>query len=331
MEAVPVEAVASLGTLFSMPLAPCYVPGYLRSVRKADIAVHHAPFPFTDAAIWLGLPTDVALIVYWHADIVGFPLFKRLVRPILRRVLTRADKIVVSGTAMIEASDLLKPYAAKCEIIPYGSDLDFWRRLDADDLECVEEIRRRRPRHIVTVGRFVSYKGFDVLVRSMRDVDAQATIVGDGPRREELKQLAAELGLSSRVHFPGRLDRREIKRLFHSAQVFAFPSVSNAEAFGVVQIEAMATGLPIVNTHLPTTVPWVARHGQEALTVPPNDSIALANALNSILNEPDLARRLGASACIRATKEFAQNVFQARMTAVYNDAIRVAKARSRPF
>jgi rhamnosyl/mannosyltransferase len=88
----------------------------------------------------------------------------------------------------------------------------------------------------------------------------------------------------------------------------------------------MATGLPIVNTSLRTTVPWVARHNQEALTVPPNDPTALAHALNSILNQPDLATRLGASASIRATEEFAQNVFYKRMAAVYNDAIRARRS-----
>jgi glycosyltransferase involved in cell wall biosynthesis len=330
MDGVPVEAVASLGTVFSMPLAPWYIPAYLRSVRRADVTVHHSPFPFTDAAILLGLPARVALIVYWHADIIGYPLFKRLVSPVIRGVLARADKIVVSGREIIESSDLLWPFATKCEVFPYGVDLDYWRSLDAEDIESIEEIRRRRPRHIVAVGRVVSYKGFDVLVRSMRDVDAQATIVGEGARLEELKQLATELGLSDRVHFPGRLNRREIKRLFRSAQVLAFPSVNDAEAFGIVQIEAMATGLPIVNTSLRTAVPWVARRKQEALTVSPNDPIALAQALNSILNQPDLARRISASASVRATNEFSEDVFRARMSAVYTDALRARALRAKP-
>ena len=288
--------------------------------------VHHAPFPLTDAAILLSLPAEVALVVYWHADIIGYPRFKRLVSPIVRRVLARADKIVVSGTAMIENSDLLKPYVAKCEIFPYGVDLDYWRTLDADDIASVEEMKRRRPRHIVALGRLVNYKGFDVLIRAMREVDAQATIVGEGSQHDELKQLATELGVSNRIHFTGRLERREIKRLFHSAQIFAFPSVNDAEAFGIAQIEAMATGLPVVNTQLRTTVPWVARHDQEAITVPPNDPSAFAQALNSLLDQPVLAQRLGAAASARATSEFALEVYRERMTKVYNDAIRAREA-----
>jgi glycosyltransferase involved in cell wall biosynthesis len=326
LDGVPVEAVTSFGTVHSMPLAPGYFSAFRRSVREAGAIVHHAPFPLTDAAMLLGLPADVAVIVYWHADIIGHPLFKRLVSPILRRALARADKIVVSGTAMIESSDLLKPHAAKCEVLPYGVDLDYWRTLDAEDAAKVEQIKQQHPRHIVAVGRLVSYKGFDVLVRAMRDVDACATIVGGGPLHDQLSQLAAGLGVSTRIHFAGRLERRDIKRLFHAAQIFAFPSVNDAEAFGIAQIEAMSTGLPVVNTQLRTTVPWVARHDQEALTVQPNDPGAFAQALNSLLDQPALAQRLGAAAYARATDEFALDVFRARMTAVYNDAIRAREA-----
>ena len=201
MNGVPVEAVTSLGTVHSMPLAPGYFPAFFRSARIAGIVVHHAPFPLTDAAILLGLPSDVAVIVYWHADIIGRSLFKRLVNPILRRALARADKIIVSGTAMVESSDLLKPFAAKCEVLPYGVDLDYWRTLDADDVAAVERIKQQYPRHIVAVGRLVGYKGFDVLIRAMRDVDAHTTIVGEGPLHGELRRLATELGVCHSCSF----------------------------------------------------------------------------------------------------------------------------------
>ena len=119
----------------------------------------------------------------------------------------------------------------------------------------------------MSLGRLVGYKGYDVLIRAMQTVDGHCTIIGEGPLLADLQQLTTDLGVSGRVRFAGRLPRDEIKRLFHTAQVFAFPSVTEAEAFGIAQIEAMAAGLPIVNTHLATTVPLVARHDQEALTV----------------------------------------------------------------
>lgn len=321
IDGVPVEAVASLGTLFSTPLAPAYIPAFIRRARPADLVIHHAPLPLNDAAILLGLPDDVALIVHWHADIIGYDLLKRLVSPLIRRVLARADRIVVSGQPMIDNSEFLRPHAAKCTVIPYGMDLDSWRTLDACERDIVEQIKHDRPRHIVSLGRLVSYKGYDVLIRATRDVDGQATIIGEGPLLTELQQLATKLGVADRVHFAGRLTRGEIRQLFHAAQVFAFPSVTEAEAFGIVQVEAMAAGLPIVNTSLATTVPLVARHDMEALTVAPGDATALAEALNRILDEQLLAQRLGTAGQARALSEFDQSVFRARMAAVYSDAL----------
>jgi len=325
LDGVPVEAVASLGTLFSTPLAPGYIPAFVRRARSADVVVHHAPLPLNDAAILLGLPADVALVVYWHADVVGYPLLKRLVSPLIRQALERADCIVVSGQPMIDHSEFLKPHAKKCAVLPYGMDLDYWQTLDADGRARADELRRQHPRHIVALGRLVGYKGYDVLIRAMQTVDGHATIIGEGPLLAGLQQLATDLGVSSRIRFAGRLARDEIRQLFHSAQVFAFPSVTEAEAFGIVQIEAMAAGLPIVNTHLATTVPLVARHNLEALTVAPSDPQALSLALNRLLDEPALAERLGAEGRQRAISEFSQAVFRARMATIYEDALRTRR------
>jgi rhamnosyl/mannosyltransferase len=327
IDGVPVEAVASLGTLFSTPLAPGYIPAFARRARSSDVVIHHAPLPLTDAAILLGLPDHVGLIVYWHADIVGYALLKRLVSPLIRRVLGRADRIIVSGQPMIEQSDFLQPHAAKCVVMPYGMNLDYWCRLDAGEQDSVDAMKRTAPRHIVSLGRLVGYKGYDVLIHAMRDIDARATIVGEGPLLAELQQLAADRGVAERVHFAGRLPRDEIRRLFHAANVFAFPSVTEAEAFGIVQVEAMTAGLPIVNTNLPTTVPLVARHEREALTVAPGDAHALAVSLNRILDDPALASRLGAAGQARALGEYDQSVFRARMADVYAEAL---QARQQP-
>jgi glycosyltransferase involved in cell wall biosynthesis len=329
IDGVPVEAVSSLGTLFSTPMAPTYIPTLISRARSADVVIHHAPLPLNDAALLLGLPDDVGLIIYWHAEIVGFALLKRLVTPLIRRVLKRADRIVVSGPSMIEASPFLAPHADKCVVVPYGTDVTYWRTLDESDGAAAEKIRRDKPRHIVSLGRLVLYKGYDVLIRAMATIDGHASIIGEGPLLPELQALAQELGVADRVHLPGQLPRAEIRRLFHAASVFAFPSVTEAEAFGIVQIEAMAAGLPIVNTSLGTTVPLVARHDREALTVPPRDVPALAQALNRLLDDPVLASRLGTGGRSRAEAEYDSAVCRSRMATIC-DEVRQARARRRP-
>lgn len=325
-EGAAIEAVGSFGTLFSTPVAPLYVPALCRRMRNADVVVHHAPLPLNDAAVMLGLPNEVALVLYWHADVLTYPLLQRMVSPLTRAVLARADRIVVSGRPMIAGNQLLAAHADKCDVLPYGIDLSAWRHLDADERLEVAHLQQRTPCHIVAIGRLVGYKGFDVLVRAMREVDAHATIIGDGPLLGDLQALAASSGVADRITFAGRVARRDIKILLHAAQVLAFPSVTEAEAFGLVQVEAMAAGLPIVNTSLPTTAPEVARDGCEALTVAPNDPSAFARALNQILDDPALAGRLRASARLRADSEFDQQIFRDRMSAVY---LRARDARAR--
>jgi rhamnosyl/mannosyltransferase len=317
----PVRAVGSFGNLFSTPAAPLYIPAICREMCKTDVLVHHAPFPFNDAAILLALPDHVALVVYWHADVLSYPLLRRLVSPLNRHALARADAIVVSGQAMISGCDLLAPHAHKCEVLPYGIDLSAWRDLDADDKEAVARLQQDSPRQIVALGRLVEYKGFDVLIRAMSGVDGQATIIGDGPLRADLERLAEDCGVSDSVHFAGRAEQRSIKVMLHAARAFALPSVTEAEAFGLVQIEAMACGLPIVNTSLPTTVPEVARDGMEALTVPPRDVRALADALNRILDDSALADRLGIASRLRADTEFADHGYRDRIAMVYRKAV----------
>jgi glycosyltransferase involved in cell wall biosynthesis len=316
-----ITAVGSLGTLFSTPVSPSYPLVFARQANEVDLVVQHAPFPLADIGLLFGLPSTTALVVHWHAEMVGRPFLARLIGPLIRRTLERADRIVVSDPVMAEGSPLLAPYAQKCVVVPYGCDVDYWHALDPTGFEAVQRIKARFPRLIVAVGRLVGYKGFDILLQAMRSVDAHAIIIGDGPLRGKLEALATELGVTGNVSFVGSLPRDQVKEHFHAADVFAFPSVNNAEAFGLSQVEAMAAGLPIVNTTLGTAVPRVARDGLEALSVPPGDPQALASALRTLITDRQFAGRLGAAGSQRAHAEFEQSRFLARMENVYQEAV----------
>ena len=174
---------------------------------------------------------------------------------------------------------------------------------------------------ILAIGRLVPYKGFASLLQALRSLAGEAVIIGEGPLLQDLRKLALELGVSDRVMFKGRLEPGEIKAYLHAARVLAFPSITAAEAFGLVQLEAMASGLPIVNTDLPTAVPKIARHDREALTVMPNDPDALSQALKSILEDESIAKRLGQAGRVRALSEYSQATYVSRVEGVYNELI----------
>jgi glycosyltransferase involved in cell wall biosynthesis len=138
--------------------------------------------------------------------------------------------------------------------------------------------------------------------------------------------MAAELGIADRVMFLGALQRDQVKEYMHAARVLAFPSVTAAEAFGIVQLEAMSAGRPVVNTALPTAVPRVARDGKEGLTVQPDNAEALAEALCRLLDDKALAERLGAAGRLRARAEFDSALFLARTEALYSEAAKLRRS-----
>src|SRR5262249_48969403 len=178
-------------------------------------------------------------------------------------------------------------------------------------------LRQQHPRLIVACGRLVPYKGFDVLLRALRQVDAHLIIAGTGPLESELRGVASEAGVADRVTFAGYLSREGQRRMFGAADLFVLPSVNEAEAFGIVQLEAMCSAIPVVNTSLPTGVPWVARDDLEGLTVAPRDEAALAAAITGLLADRELATRLGAAGKERAVSLFKWQKFAADVAEQY--------------
>ena len=165
------------------------------------------------------------------------------------RRLRRADRIVVSTPAMIEQSPFLKPFAGKCVVIPYGIDVDYWKKLDDADLRRIGELRALHPRLIVATGRLVAYKGFNVLIEAMRRVDGTLVIIGTGALESDLRAQIAEVGIGDRINLVGYLKRRELKCLLHACRVFTMPSVEESETFGIAQVACI---LQVVATILRT-------------------------------------------------------------------------------
>ena len=316
LDGVPVSACSSFGTLLSMPISPSYPASVISQSTGVDIVVHHAPFPLNDIAI-AGLGKRKAVVVHWHAEIVGRHLLKMMLAPAIRNSLRRADAIVVSHSAMIDDSDFLVPFRDKCVCIPYGVDLNFWTMQPPDEQRLVAELRSRHPRLVVAVGRLVPYKGYAVLLRALKGLNVHLVIFGEGPQLSELQRLADELGVSGSVTFAGRRSREVIRQHLYAAKAMVLASTSKAEAFGLVQAEAMGARLPVINTNLDTAVPWVARDGIEGLTVQSGDPSGLREAVRRVLDDADLRERLGEAGRRRAEAEFSRSVFRKRSFDLY--------------
>ncbi len=138
-------------------------------------------------------------------------------------------------------------------------------------------------------------------------------IAGNGPMRDEWSALARRQAGPARFSFAGEVDDQELHALLVACDMFVLPSVTRAEAFGYVQLEAMACGKPVISTALPTGVPWVNASG---LVVPVSDVAALRDAIARLAGDPALAARIGALGEARARAEFSMAAMGDRLVAV---------------
>lgn len=265
-------------------------PGMARAIReaRADVVHFHHPNP-TGVLSYLASGWRGPLVVTYHSDIVRQRVLGAVFSPILHRFLRGAHAILATSPDYAASSPVLRKHRERVRIIPFGIRAE---QFETADPAAVEEIRAQYgPRIVLGVGRLVYYKGFDYLLRAMERVDARLVILGDGPLRADLEARAAELGIGDRVAFPGQVP--ELAPWYHAAEVFVLPAIARSEAFGLVQLEAMAAGTPVVNTRLDSGVPFVSRDGESGLTVPPEDTDALAAALDRLLGDDALRARLG--------------------------------------
>ncbi len=307
---VRIHRLASLGTLLSTSACPSYFFAARR--YPADLWHAHFPNPLADVATLLGSRRP-PLVISYHSDVIRQRSIMTAYQWVLRRVLRRATRIVVATPQHIEFSPWLSRCKEKCEVIPFGINL---ARLDLDAARRarVAELRKTsngRP-IVLNIGRLVSYKGQQHLLMAARDLEAEVWLVGRGPLEAALRSQAAELGISDRVRFHGEASDEQLGDLLHACDIFALPSVTRAEAFGIVQVEAMACGKPVVSCNLESGVPFVNQHEVTGLVVPPADSGALASALRRLAGDPALRARLGEAGGQRAQSEFEESVMVRR-------------------
>jgi glycosyltransferase involved in cell wall biosynthesis len=316
---VPVTRVAALAKVGAVAVCPTF-PWWMRKLAS-DVIVVHEPNPLALVAHALVRPSS-RLLVWIHAEVVRPQWrYKAFYRPLLRRALSRADRIIVASPPMRDLAEELRDFRDKVVVIPYAIDPD-QHALTPACCRLVEEIGGQHALPLALfVGRMVPYKGVDVLLRALKDVEARAILVGSGPLKATWEALAAELGLSGRVQFVGDVDQPTLTALYRACDVFVLPSVTRAEAFGMVQLEAMACSKPVISTLLPSGVPWVNRDGETGLVVPPLDVEALRLALQTLLSDPALRSAMGERGRARVLAEFSLERMVDQTTTLYRSLV----------
>lgn len=295
----------SYAQIASLPIAPSIITRLSASFKKYDLIAIHYPFPLADAGLLLCFGRTPC-IIHWHSNIVAQRYLRWLVAPFSLLMFLRSSAIVVTDPSMIENSLWLRLFKRKCRIIPYGIEAP-----SNDDNQF------DTPPYLVLVGRHVSYKGMDVALRALLYCDTEIKIIGDGPLFNRHQQLALDLGIANRVEFVRYANDNEVNRFIAASAGLVVASNLESEAFALVQLEAMRLGKPVINTALKSAVPTVARHELEAITVMPNDPQQLGLAMQKLVDDRDLAIRLGQAARTRFHAKYHAHTFRDALSKLY--------------
>ncbi|MBI2983334.1 MAG: glycosyltransferase [Chloroflexi bacterium] len=318
VDGVDVIGVPSFGALQSVPLAPTYLA---LPARDGEILHVHESFPLGTLAALLRLRRGRATaVVTWHFDVVRQRALAPLHRAVAARLLARARAIHVTSDLLASSSRALAPFTDKVRVIPHIVDVERFRAVPAHP--AARRIRAWAGGAPVAlfVGRLVYYKGLGVLLDALARVPTlRLVMVGDGPLLRDLRTQAGQLGVSARVLWLGAVSDDDLVGAYSGADVFVLPSTAPTETFGVVQVEAMAAGLPVVSTRLGTGVERVNSDGATGRVVSPGDPAELADALRAILEDPAVRARSAEAARERA-REFAADRLVERYLALYAEA-----------
>jgi len=299
-------SITRSGILCNFPFAPFSLQFPLqlnKQLKKQRPDVIHLHMPNIAILFFSIIPTDIPLVVHWHADVQGSPhalihATYPLYRYFEKKTLSRAARIIATSPPYMESSPSLLHWKEKCEIVPLG--------LDQGRYPASPMCSRSDHPLIISVGRFSFYKGFEYLVRAAAlTPEAELVIAGDGPTRSRISAEVERLNLSARVSLPGNVTDEELRILLQRADIFCLPSVNRGEAFGVAIIEAMHYGLPLVTTAIPGSgTGWVNQDGVTGRVVRPESPKELAVVIKEIINDPHIKTAFGKAARQRLDTNF---------------------------
>lgn len=309
-DGVDIKRVAIKKVVASQPISFCYKSELKKTILQfnPNVIHFHVPNPLVAYYLLKVLPEQTKLIVHWHSDIVAQKLIYSFIKPIETKLLRRANTILATSPNYIEHSKPLAPYKDKVEVLQNIIEPSKFL-LNEKVIEQITQIKARYNNKpiVLFVGRHVPYKGLAYLIQAAKEVnsDCQILIGGGGVLTEELKRDALELQY---IEFLGRIDEDMLAAYYHAADIFAFPSITKNEAFGVVLAEAMYCSTPAITFTIEGSgVNWVSVNGETGIECENGDSLAFAKAIDKLLTDSSLRDKLGCNAKKRIEELFVIN------------------------
>ncbi len=307
VEGVPVKRVEPLTIFLSTPI----VPGINNVLLEEDYDILHSHSP-PPLMSFLGVRNaqkkDVPFVLTYHCDLEIPYTFGPLIVNLYERTfgtytVSKSDKIITTTPSYGATSKAV--WHREADIIPNAVDADRFHPSNEGDW-VREELGIGDKKLIMYVGRIVYHKGLEYFVRAAKYLesrDVQFLLVGTGDFRKELEDIIEREGLEDMVMFAGRVPNEELPDYYAATDVFVLPSVSRLEAFGIVALEAMASEVPVIVSDIPG-VRDVIVEGKNGLLTEPMNSEDLAGKIRTLLENPDMAERMGKNGRKRVLERF---------------------------
>ncbi len=310
-----------LFSFFSAPFSIGFFKRFFQLHHEYDIIHIHTPNPIALIALYFIHPS-AKIIIHWHSDILNKGILYKFIRPFETAALQKASSIIGTSQTYIDESEPLRKYSNKTHFIPLGTTI-INRQNQAEGVAALRQ-QYAGKKIVFSLGRFVGYKGFNYLIAAaaMMQDDIVIIIGGDGPLFQEYELLIQQNKVADKVILTGNISDNHLQNYFEAADIFCLPSCEKSEAFGVVIIEALSFGKPVVATTIEGSgVSWVNQHGVTGLNVPPKNPTALADAINKLANDAALRKQMGDAALERYQHNFTDEIMQNKFESFYHQLI----------
>ena len=289
-----------------------YKKNMKKESKHADIIIFHFPsFQPEIDLFFTNKYSNAKKICFYHSDIVGKGFLGNLYNKLVtQNFLEKMDKIIVTSPNMKDSSKELEKFKDKVEVVPLFVDTTHFYYREKNKREfLLSRFKNKKEKIVMYIGRLGRYKGLEYLIEAFQNLDKKngLVIIGKGVKEKELKTKVQELNLEDDILFLDFIPHEELPEYYSSADLFVLPSIERGESFGIVAIEAMACGVPVVTTELGTGTSFHNIDGVTGRVIESRNSTALAKAINEILENPNKYKKQN---IVKRAKDFSYDKFE---------------------
>ena len=326
--------VPCYGSVLYAPISPGFPVALNRAIKQAKPDILHLHVPNTSAFWAMLLPKayPIPWVIHWHADVVSSRIDRRLAaaytvyRPVEQKMLARAAAVITTSQRYGDSSLSLQNWREKIRVIPLGLNPDRLPVPGPVEAEQAGVVWGDRDQlRVLSIGRLTYYKGHEVLIRAAAEMrNIRVVIAGEGDKRRDLEKLIEKLKIQDRVLLCGRLSETRLQALLAGSDCFCLPSVERTEAFGLVLLEAMRYGKPVIVGDIPGSgVGWVVRNGSTGCLFPVSSTPELVRLLRRYSAHPEERRAMGEAGRQRFESIFHIDRIAEKTLQLYNNVLSV--------